>query len=395
MRGVRATRRRLAIVGLVTLPVSMPAAAEVASAVASPSSNTPDTDAARLELQKRSILLVRTPGDEAVVHRVRAELQMQGWRIIELSAPGDATFSDDLERLAQEQVATAALRVDAVTGQIEIHIARSWGNIEETLRNDGGVTDAQVLAFRTTEALRAHGLVVGANVATPANENHQRTTSETGAPPRRQAASRAAPPKLTGSERSLVTASERPRLPTGELPATGHERLRLALAPAIVGSTGGSGMNFSALAAARVRVASRWSLALSGTFPLSSSRVSGFEGWATVASYLIGGAIERNWLRGANWDVALGLGAAAIVTRMTGHAESGFRGATDLVPTAGPFGYGRLGAKLSPRWRLFVLAQMGTSIPKVKVRFGEHEVATWGQPYALVALGLEFSVLGR
>jgi outer membrane biosynthesis protein TonB len=103
------------------------------------------------------VLIVRTPGDETIVLRLRAELSSYRFRVVELTAA--ARRSEPLAQLATEREAQAALRAKPDTMAVELWVrAGARGNDE--LVSAGPGRDAEVLALRVTEAMRARGLTL-------------------------------------------------------------------------------------------------------------------------------------------------------------------------------------------------------------------------------------------
>jgi hypothetical protein len=74
-------------------------------------------------------------------------------------------------------------------------------------------------------------------------------------------------------------------------------------------------------------------------------------------------------------------------------AHTGYRTATDTVITAAVHPYMRGGWRMLPDWTLFGVLLGGMSCPEVKVAFGDDVVGTWGKPYGMLALGMEFRPL--
>lgn len=365
-----------------------------ASSVNSTRSEPSGSNAAFAPHARRSILLVRTRGDDAVMQRVRAELLAHGWRIIELQLDRSTMGQGELGRLAAEQVATAAVRIDAAMGQIDIHIARSWGNIDETLQSEGEAIDDQVLAFRTTEALRAHGLVES-STAEPSSNDAVQPIADIPKPPGDGGTSPATK-SAVGSTRAMdIEAAQSRRAPIRVTRAVATQQLWLELAPAFAASPGGLGANVMGWAGVRYAFLPSVSAMAFGAMPMHSHEVVESEGRATVSTYLLGGSFELEWVRRAYGSAAAGIGATLLLTDMLGAPQAGYRGTSDRVTSAGPHVYARLDLALAPRWRIFATPLVGMSIPEVRVAFEQRVVRSWGQPWALLALGVEFCAAGR
>jgi hypothetical protein len=329
--------------------------------------------------------LIRTPGDEAVVCRVRVDLRAFGWRIIEVPIQDTATPHESLAQWASEYSAVAALRVDAALGQIEIHIERPWGNVYEILRNEDGPIDAQILALRTTEALRAHGLDSGPAAARVAQD-------QTSSPAPNQGV------RSTAVSRSLVRAqalsTTTQTKPGNRAETTVQKGLWLQLAPATTASPGGLGIGFAALLGARFEISPRWSVAANGLVPLTSRLASAPEGSAHVATSLVGFAVEGTWLRHSHWFCTSGLGLALLWTVAEGwDAQTGYAKTYDTTSTTAPQFHLRTGLQLSRDWSAFGMLLGGVSFPEVRVLFADHEARTWGQPYTILSLGVELRTI--
>jgi hypothetical protein len=273
-------------------------------------------------------------------------------------------------------------------GQIEIYVGRSWGNVEETLRNDGEAS-AQILALRTTEALRAHGLSIGRDGAGPAAARSQRDR-----PIAPTAATNAKPPANPPVETKPV-ASPPPQQPTltGVEPSPTTRGLWLELAPATVISPGPLRTNLAGWLGARVELSPRWSCSFIAAIPFTSNRIDDPAGVATLSSYLLGLSIEATWLKA--WRVAGsgGIGIAELLTQMSGSATPGYTGASETVVTTAPFAHLRLRAAVSPTLGVFAVGLLGTSIPEVRVKFDDRLVSSWGQPFLSLGAGIDIRTL--
>lgn len=346
----------------------------------------PLAHAERQTAPHKTILLVRTAGDDPVINRVRADLSGAGWRIMEIAGQDENQTRESLAALASELKATAALRVDATTGRIYLHIRRTWGKVDEVLRSEDGRVDGRILALRATEALRAHGLDIG---PTPLPEEPNETGAPTQSEKRRVSRS-------PGPADRHGTAPGRAAAPTraAEGPAASKQGLWFELAPTAVGSPGGLGYAVSGWIGARFELSRLWSVAATGIVPLWSRRVVESEGSARVATSLFGLGLERVWFRRPGGYWATGLGAAGLATVMQGRqAQAGYHVLTDTVVTVAADLYMRGGWRVLPDWTAFGALLGGVSCPEVEVGFGDRVVRTWGQPYGMLALGVEFRTL--
>ena len=106
-----------------------------------------------------TVLVVRVPGDENIVLRLRAELNSYRFHVIELPP---AKRAEALSHVAEEREAQAAVRAkpDAMAVEVWVHPNGSGARTNEELVNAGPGRDPTVLAVRVTEAMRARGLVL-------------------------------------------------------------------------------------------------------------------------------------------------------------------------------------------------------------------------------------------
>jgi hypothetical protein len=369
---------------LLVLLVGRPSSARAQTGPTSPELAPAPSD----PVSARPILLVRTAGDSEVMDRLRMELRAYGWRVVE--APADeALYVGSLAETVSERNVTAAVRVDVEKGQIEVHISRSWGNVQETLRSEGDKVDSQVLALRATEALRAHGLDLGPTI------DHVRDAASrpaTTPPPKSESPVPATPRADVEPTASNALAAVPGHEPTDSIAAS--PGIWLELAPSILASTGGFGLGVGGLVGLRLELSSRWSLSAMGTIPFGSHAVDEREGRATAAVAVVGGAAELTWLRRRLGSAALGLGATAVVMSMHGTGNSGYQGARETVLTQAPQGYLRFAGSQHRDWHFFGVLIVGVAIPAVSLRFAEREVRTWGAPFLVLGCGGEFRALG-
>lgn len=338
----------------------------------------------------KTILLVRTAGDDPVMNRIRADLKGAGWRIVEVARWEGPEAPKSLEALATQLAVTAALRVDALVSQVEIHIGRSSGNIDEIVRGQDGQVDGRVLAWRTTEALRAHGLDIGPTAAPELrSETCGPVESQTSKAqkPREAAASRPTANHRTAPAPAVAASTQ----PMQRSQTAWKEGLWLEMAPAATVSPGGMGYGVSGWVGARFELSAFWSVVSANLIPLQPRWVLESEGGAQVFTYLFAAGVEGAWLRRLRWYCATGLGAGGLLTVMQGvHAQTGYRTAADTVGTAAFHLYLRSGLHLESDWTLFSVLLGGMSLPEVKIGFGDRVVRTWGQPYLMLALGAGF-----
>ncbi|HEY5955367.1 MAG TPA: hypothetical protein VIV60_02390, partial [Polyangiaceae bacterium] len=336
------------------------------------------------------ILLLRTAGDGEVMERVRMELRTYGWEIVEIFAD-EASASRSLAEATAEHHVSAAIRIDAASGKIEICVARTWGNAQEVLSNENGNVDSQVLALRLTEALRAHGLA-------PAPEVESSMTAATRSnPPNPPAPATATEPTTAGPHVATVghrlRATERTERTNRNDNATTNS-VWLQVAPMLGKSPGGLGLETSGYLGLRAELSPRWSFGMMGIVPLRSREiVTQAEGNAAVRIHAFGGIGEFTPLRSSFGSVSTGLGATALVMTLTGRARAGYVGRNETLLTQAVQGYLRFASAPHASLHVFGIVSAGIAIPELSVRFADREVASWGNPFVAVGLGCELRTL--
>jgi hypothetical protein len=139
----------------------------------------------------------------------------------------------------------------------------------------------------------------------------------------------------------------------------------------------------------RVELAEVWSLCLDGLIPVSHQSVTGDEGDATIATWLVAGMLEVEWARFAFGGLRSGIGAGGAVTTMTGEAQSGYEGVDDTVATLAPMARSSFHVAFGRWLRLRTGVAIGTTVPPVRIVFGSREVASWGRPFLVTSIVLE------
>ncbi|HEX5098535.1 MAG TPA: hypothetical protein VFV94_03515, partial [Polyangiaceae bacterium] len=117
-------------------------------------------------LEPHLILLLRTPGDEDTMVRLRADLTDGGWRVLEIR-PDPRSEREPLETIAARERASAGVRVDAASESVRLWVKRDEGAIVEDFTARGEPSSGHVLALRVAESLRARGLLLPAATSAP------------------------------------------------------------------------------------------------------------------------------------------------------------------------------------------------------------------------------------
>ena len=317
----------------------------------------------------RVILLVRTPGDDGVMTRLRADLLGSEWRIVEIRLderfePGPLGISAERER------ASAAVRIDTRRGTIELWVLRPDGPVEETIATPTDQRSEQVLALRVAEALRARGILLSG----PKRRGREPAPRPTPEPS-------SAVPRNDGAKPSV--------------PARDRDRawLWFELGAGLALSPGGLEPLALAEAGARFEFAERWSFSLNALLPVSHQTVTAAEGEAEVSTWLAGGGLDFEWTRLPFGGLRSGIGAALAVTTMSGNAGPDFASSEDVVTTFVPLARSSFYVDLGRRFRLRSGVAVGTTLPEVRVAFGSRDVASWGEPVLVMSLVLETTPL--
>lgn len=350
----------------------------------------------RAELtESRSILLVRTPGDEGIIQRVRADLSGFGWSVIEVSAAFDEASRLPIEELARKYGVAAALRVRSALGQVELYMGEGWGRLYEVLRSESGPTDPQILALRTTEALRAHGLHLGPKAPAEA-------ASAAASPPSRQAASSRTATKPATERRPVSPAQAKgaPRAtvsPEDVAPRSARS-LWVGLAPAVTWSPGGLGVGVSGAVSLSLELTETVAITAQGLVPVYARPVTLPEGRVDIETSLLVLGIEATWLRRGRLFSTAGVGIASLFTVAQGQDSSlGYRGTSESTRTFGTQVRTRFGLQATPSLRIFGALDGGVSFPEVKLEISSETssqvVRSWGRPFGVASVGLELRSL--
>ena len=365
----RASSRRRSIAAAASL--ALLSASEISRAEAHDAERAPATPATAtgpVELDpnrafpERVILLLRTPGDEGVMTRLRAELVESEWRILEVR-PDERDVPAALGTSAERERASAAVRVDARRGMIDLWVLRPDGPVEETIDASGDAQSEQILALRVSEALRARGLLLSRSESAPLAMAPQPAVA----------------PEARVDSTPVVSSHDAPR-PSG---------LWFALGPAVTLSPGGLEPLLSVDAGARWDAGERWSFCLDALLPVTRQSVSAAEGEADMATWLFGGSVELEWATLPFGGFRSALGAAGTVTTMSGSAGPGFAGVDDTVAAFAPLANTSFHLQLGRSFRLRSAVAVGATLPTVRIEFASREVARWGRPFVLMNVVLE------
>ncbi len=359
-----------------------------------PSEESTEQPASAASTERRIILLVRTPGDEDAISRLRPELRDGGWHLLEVR-PDPRLEMESLALTAERERVAAAVRVDSAHGAVELWVHRSQGSITETFTASGERSSGRVLAVRVAEALRARGLLLPPT-AHPSDTESEPRTSATDQPERQSEPRATGDAEAVRAEPSAAADAGDGDLdePADAISAAGGAerdapRFSVEVGAGLALSPGGLGPLAVLDLGLRVELARIWSLSGIGLIPVSRQSVRGAEGEAVIATYVVGGLLELEWARLGFGGFRSGLGAGATLTWMSGRPSSGFGGQDELVTVLSPLGRTSFHADLGRWLRLRSAVALGLTLPSVRVAFVERDAANWGQPFVVASLALE------
>lgn len=290
----------------------------------------------------KTVLLVRSPGDEAVVVRLRAEFEALGWRLLEQGQREPL----DYEAWIRQADANAALRVLSRNAVDLWFLDAQTGELVLDRLTLGGRPAEGVVALRAIETLRARLIPGGVT--------------------------REAPRQVEASEGEALEDAET------------ESRLFVGLGPALSYGPGGVGALGHGALFLRYRFPGRFAGVLFAWGPLVSRELDVPEGVFDLRGAFFGGSLE--WIMSdGDFGTALGVGLASAVLDVTGHAEPPYQGVPATAVTTLPM----VTLSGSYRWlsasRLRTDLFAGYALPTASVRVlkndsEEAEAAAWGAP---------------
>lgn len=300
------------------------------------------------------IVRVRS-ADPSLDDRLDAELATLGFTVKPVDGAEPGT---DLGEIARANGAVAALRVDPGDA-VELWVeGRAPGDppVRETIPADPrrrGV--AAVLAL---EALRAHLLQVQPG---PANE-----------PPR--------------------TSEPPPPSPPSPVPSA-RRWLWLQLAAGVDASPGGIAPAPELLFALRLEPRPWLSLGAFGAVTPLAARLDAPEGGALLRRAIVGAGIDLQ-KEFSRTTLAIGAGGALVLLFVEGTSPAaGYRARDAFTVTAGPLLRASASTALASSVRVRADLAAGATFPRTTITFADREGATWGRPFGLLTLGLEWGPL--
>jgi hypothetical protein len=294
------------------------------------------------------VLVERTP-NPALAARLQAELEALGFRVSRRASEAP------LESIARAEGAVAGVGIDRA---LELWIVDTDTG-KTAVREQISLDASDLAAVTASETVRARLLRVG---VTP------------------ESSRRPAPPPPAPAEPAPVEPVARPRDALASVwAAAGLRHAPGGLGPMLDASFGGG-----------LKLTRALGIELGLGLTPEGARVTEPEGRSRVRFYRAELALLAHFRVGTG-SFTMGPGCGILATEMTGQAEAPLLDRTAWVYAATPALFSGYRLPLAGAFGLRAHASIGLSIPRVVVRFDRREVADWGRPFALVALGPELT----
>ena len=346
------------------------------------------------------IVVLSSRKTDATSAQLLAELGDLGFEVILPEMPLDIGIGDGSDRAARETAASrshaaALIEIASSGGSVVIWIRdRATGRLvlrEIATAGDVGEGRVGTLALRAVEVLRASLIEIGTSQP-PAPRlpaaivTHEVTNLPTPIPQheiRRTPTLQSVPPGAADN-RVVVNA------PSGsEKPSINH--FSSEFGPAVSFSPGGLS------AASQASISLHWlptrylGASLTGVFPVIPVVDSAKEGSSAVRLTMVAAEARLTPLAGRSiWSPVLGAGGA-IVWLQASVTDTGplFHGHSSGAPSGGPCARVGIGVALAPSVRAHLDLLSGVAVQRVVLTYAGRDVATWGHPFFLFALGAE------
>jgi hypothetical protein len=164
--------------------------------------------------------------------------------------------------------------------------------------------------------------------------------------------------------------------------------------PAIAVSPGGATPSFAAFASFRLQPSASWSVSALGILPFAGGAVESDteSNEATLRSFMLGGMFDLH-AAVAGVEISAGAGSAVLITRMRADfAAPMFKKVpVDDQVTGAILARAGVHFTIAPRIRFGARVLFGLAIPQLEVHLADDK-ATWGRPFVLAALTLDFGL---
>lgn len=338
---------------LAALACGLPGVAEAQPAATRATEGAPAPGAS----EPTRIVLVARPGMDDLAHRFVAELRSLRFEVLRAADVAAPPTTAELEALALEQGARAAVRVEALESSVDLWLVNPHSH-EVIYRRVVSERDPAVAVLRALEILR------GALVDLQALR----------APPVPRPEPVAAPPPAPPPP---------PRAPAIRSPWS----IRLAAGALLPHA--GSDASGAGLLAGHYRFARHFAIDAEAGVSLSAFSVEGSGGRADIRmGALLLGASVVPWPE-ARVSPSLGLGWGGLGLLSQGRAAAGFRGTTELRFAGLPHTRLRIGLRLSAQSSLSAGLVAGLATPRPVLLLAEQRISNWLNPLLIASLGWE------
>jgi hypothetical protein len=350
--------------------------------------------AGRIGLADRPHVVILGPAlDHLAVVRMRGELAMLG---IDVDVVVRARDEDNLPAVARRMGATAVLRVETSPPAIVLWVDPTLATVPSPSAAEVRVTgpaeerDPGLLALRAVEVLRARLLKVPLPPAPEAG------AAAEPAPPIADAGFTGAlgegvvPPAPPATAVTEPRASNPPRPGGDAVPTRATRPVGLEVAPAMLVSPGGVPPAFQVRLGAEWDPIPRLGLEVLAFLPVTAGTVSAPEGSIDLRVMNLGGDLRVVLTDpAAEFSIALGAGASAVMLAMTGKAGDPWAGQTGTRWGVAPFAAATLGYRVHPRFAIRLDALAALVRPEQGLRIAGRSVAMFGEPAVIPSLGVE------
>jgi hypothetical protein len=315
------------------------------------------------------VVLVGPSPDDAIVVRLRREIELLGMEVETVSLPEGMP---DLAGLARAHHAAAVVAVERSPSAVVLWTApaRDPAAPREVRLDEGpsGAGQPRLLVLRAVEILRERLLAP----PPPGRDD----AGAAGSPP--PAALPVAPPPLP------TAAPEAPPAPTG---ARGPS---VFLGPALLASPGGVGVTPHVWLGARWAPLDRLDLELVALLPTTATTVTASEGSMSLRAGALGaGVAARLTAPAARLFVTAGAGLGAMLVAFDGAARAPWTAASGLRAVLLPHARAAAGYWIAPWFALRADVLLGFALPEPALWIAGQRVATFAEPATLLAVGLE------
>jgi hypothetical protein len=306
---------------------------------------------ARAEDSATIVIVERIPSP-ALAARLQAELEALGFRVTRRRG------GKSLESLAMAERAVAAVAIDRSLELFIVDTETGKPAVRERIALDA----SDLAAVTASETVRARLLRVG---VTPTSS--------------RPVTPKPSPPPTPAAEPSEPETTTAPGLD-----------VRVWAAGGIHHAPGGLGPLPEASAGTALKITRSLALELGAGVTMDTARVAELEGHSDVRFYRADLTLLAHFELGPA-TFTMGPGCGIVLAEMAGEATAPLQDRRSWVKAATPALTAGFRVPVAGAFGLRAQGALGLSIPRIVVRFDRREVGDWGRPFALLALGPEFT----